>query len=196
MLLVLALAAPQTWTFEKDAADRAPEGFQFTTTASAPAAKWIVRKGDGGQVLAQVEAAAKSRYASAVVAGSSFRDLKLSVRVKTLSGYQRAGVVWRYQDADNYYAAGVNPEEGNVAIFRVVAGKRGKVGQKDVEGLKSGEWATLRVEQRGGSVKLLLGDAVVLEAEDKTFDKAGAVGLWIKDDTVAEFDDLTVEAVE
>ena len=31
----------------------------------------------------------------------------------------------------------------------------------------------------------------VMDAKDTTYAKTGKVGLWVKDDTVAQFDDLT-----
>jgi hypothetical protein len=128
-----------------------------------------------------------------VVVKSSFRDVRLSARVKTLGGYQGAGVVWRYKDPNHYYVARINPEEGNVRVDVVVEGKRRKLGMTDLKDLKTGVWHTLAVEHKGAAITVKVGDKVVIEATDETLAQAGRVGLWIKDDTLAQFDDLDVE---
>lgn len=48
------------------------------------------------------------------------------VSLKTNAGKkdQGGGIVWRYQDANNYYIARVNPLEDNFRVYKFVAGKR------------------------------------------------------------------------
>lgn len=194
LALFTGSADPATWTFEKDTTGKPPEDFEFTTTAGGPAARWKVRKDGENQVVAQVDQT-DERFACAIVKGSSYKDLKLSVRVKAISGYQRVGLAWRYQDADNYYGVGTNPRENNVTAYRMVNGKRSRVARRKIE-LQTGRWYLLSLIHRGPVLKVFLGEDELFEVEDKSFTGAGKIGLWIKDDSVAEFDDLTAEELE
>jgi hypothetical protein len=84
-MLMLPLFAT-TWSFESDEIDKAPAGFEFTTTAKAPAGKWVVRKHGDGKVLAQVdEDETDRRFAMAVAKETAFKDVRLSVRAKPVS---------------------------------------------------------------------------------------------------------------
>lgn len=192
--LVLMLVNAAAWNFDKDKVGSPPAGFEFTTTEKAPAAKWVVKQDGATRVLEQVEEQTPKRFASAVVKGTSFKDVRVSARMKTISGYQAPGVVWRYQDADNYYVVRSNPIEKNVYLFKLVAGKRTKLGGADTDGIKTGEWHTLRAEHKGAAITIYLNDKKIIEATDDTF-ATGAVGVWIKDDTVARFDDLKADAL-
>jgi len=197
--IALTRSAPTTWTFEKDEVGKPPAGFEFVTTAKTPAGKWEVRQDGDTKVLAQLDAGELgSRFAMAVVREGSFRDLRLSVRGKPISGKkdQAVGLVWRYKDPDNYYVARSNVLEQNVNVYRVVGGKRKELTGKDYVDLKTGAWHTLRVEHKGAAIAVFLGDQKVVDLEDKTFSDAGKVGLWIKADSVTQFDDLSVEELK
>jgi hypothetical protein len=198
-LMMAPLAFATTWSFDTDDVDKEPAGFEFTTTAKSPAGKWRVVQDGDAKVLAQLDAdKTDRRFAMAVAKEPSLADVKLSVRAKPVSGEvdQAAGLVWRYQDADNYYVARSNVLESNVRLYRVVNGNRIKFAGKEEIKLKAGEWHTLRVEHRGATIKVWLGDELVIEAGDKTFEKAGRVGVWTKADSVTHFDDLTVEELK
>ncbi len=197
LLLGLPLLAP--WSFESDEVDKPPAGFDFATTAKAPAGKWVVINDGGNKVLAQLDKdTTDRRYAMAVAKEQKFTNVRLSVRGKPVSGEvdQAVGLVWRWQDADNYYVARSNVLEGNVRLYRVVKGNRIKFAGKEELKIKAGEWHTLRVEHRGPAIKVFLGDDKVIESEDRTFVDAGRVGVWIKSDSVTHFDDLTAEEMK
>jgi len=199
MLMALMIPMGASWSFESDAADKAPAGFEFATTAKTPAGNWIVRLDGGNKVLAQVDTdKTDRRFAMALVKDSFFKDLKLSVRAKPISGDvdQAAGLVWRYKDPDNYYLVRSNALESNVRLYRVVNGNRTKFAGKDEVKLKAGEWHTLRVEHKGTAIKVYLGDEKLFEADDKTFPDAGKIGVWTKADSVTWFDDLAVDEMK
>jgi hypothetical protein len=46
------------------------------------------------------------------------------------------------------------------------------------------------VEVQGDHFRVSLDNAMVLEADDTTFQRAGAVGVWTKADSVTRFDDF------
>jgi len=199
IVLMLLGVGSTTWDFEKDEVDKPPSAFEFAVTGKVPPGKWIVRKVGENVVLAQVDAdKTRGRFAMAVVKGSSFKDLSLSVKGRPVSGEvdQAVGLVWRYKDADNYYVARSNVLESNVRLYRVTAGTRLQLASKDDVKLKAGEWHTLAVEHRGTDIRVLLNGEKLLEAKDGTFPEAGKVGVWTKADAVTEFDDLTAEELK
>lgn len=192
-------AGAQTWSFEGDEVGKAPAGFEFSTTRKTPPGRWEVVDDGGKKVLAQLdEGQEDGRFAMAVVARSSMKDLRLSVRGKAIKGTQdqAAGLVWRYKDADNYYLARWNALEANVRLYRVVNGNRIKFAGKEGVELKADTWYTLGIEQHGQHIAVSLDGKTLFEADDKTFAEAGQVGVWIKADSVTWFDDLSAEELK
>ena len=67
------------------------------------------------------------------------RDGEVSVKFKIDGGHhaRTAGIVWRYQDPDNYYLLHFSADEKNIVLFRV---RNGKAEAVPVEGMKSGSF--------------------------------------------------------
>jgi hypothetical protein len=131
---------------------------------------------------------------------ASLKDGFVAVKFKAVAGKedQAGGVIWRCQDADNYYIARANALEDNVVLYKTVGGKRtclDIVGRKGGYGVKekvaSGQWHTLRVEFQGSRFKLLFDGKHLCDVEDSTFADAGKVGVWTKADSVTLFDDFS-----
>jgi hypothetical protein len=199
----MAQAQPQIVNFEQDTAGQPPKGFVFGHTAKAGSpGKWIVQQEGTGKVLAQIDAdRTRSRFPVAVLAEVSALDVDLSVRFRPVSGRvdQAAGLVWRYQDEDNYYLVRANALEENVVLYKVQNGRRTDLpvkGQGRTYGMTANvptaQWSTLRVTARGSLFEVFLNGAKLYEVEDTTFAKAGKVGVWTKADSVTQFDDLSV----
>jgi hypothetical protein len=137
----------------------------------------------------------------AVVSDISAADVDLSVRFKPVSGRvdQAAGLVWRFQNEDNYYIVRANALENNVVLYKVEKGNRTDLpvkGEGRTYGKKaqvpSGQWSTLRVVAAGPRFEVHFNGSRLYEVEDTTFSRAGKVGVWTKADSVTQFDDLTV----
>jgi hypothetical protein len=153
-------------------------------------------------VLAQINADPVSyRFPLCVYDGFIAKDVDVSVKFKPVSGQedQAAGIVWRYQDPDNYYIVRANANENNVVLYKVEKGRRTDlplVGKGRTYGAKapipSGEWGTLRVVATGSRFEVYSNGVKLFEVEDTTFPVAGKVGLWTKADSVTLFDDLTI----
>ena len=189
--------------FSDDAVGQAPKGFQFGHTAKDGApGKWIVQSEGSNKYLAQVDADdTRSRFPVAVVSDVNTDDVDLSVRFKPVSGRvdQAAGLVWRFQNEDNYYIVRANALENNVVLYKVQSGKRSDLpvkGEGRTYGKKaqvpSGQWSTLRVVAAGPRFDVYLNNSKLYEVEDSTFSQAGKVGVWTKADSVTQFDDLTI----
>jgi hypothetical protein len=189
--------------FNSDAVGHPPKGFSFGHTAKVGApGKWVVQEEGTNKFLAQTDAdSTRSRFPVAVLADMTAADVDLAVRVKPVSGRvdQAAGLVWRYQDEDNYYIVRANALENNVVLYKVESGKRTDLplkGEGRTYGKKAqvpaGQWSTLRVVAAGPRFEVHFNGTKLYEVEDTTFTQAGKVGVWTKADSVTQFDDLTV----
>ncbi len=193
--------AAKTWNFDGDKADAPPTGFAFGRTGQGPEGKWLVKAvadaPSPGNVLAQTDGDKTDyRFPVAVADAQELKDVRLSVKCKPVAGQvdQGCGLVFRYQDADNYYVARANALEDNVNLYHVVQGRRrgfaswrGKVA--------SGVWHDLRVEAKGDRFVVSFDGKKVIDARDDTFKHAGKVGVWTKADSIIYFDDLPAQAL-
>jgi len=204
----MGYAETQKVDFNRDAVDQPPKGFEFAHTAGVGSpGKWVVQADGTNKVLAQTDPdSTRSRFPVAVLSAVTAADVDLSVRFKPISGRvdQAAGLVWRYQDQDNYYIVRANALEGNVVLYKVENGKRTDLKPVDAGLLAYGKkisvpgqtWGTLRVVARGSRFAVHLNGSHLFDVEDTTFPGAGKVALWTKADSVTAFDDLRVESLD
>jgi len=142
------------------------------------------------------------RFPLAIWNRALLQDGELSVAFKTVDGSidQAAGIVWRYQDPNNYYIVRANALENNVVLYKVENGVRASIAPKGLSsrsyGIKhlipSGRWNTLKVTFSGVKIAVFLNQERLFEAEDMTFQKSGKIGLWTKADSVTYFDDFKI----
>jgi hypothetical protein len=145
-------------------------------------------------VLAQTAAGPSLLFNLCVQQDGDYKDVELRVAFKAIKGDkdQGGGFVWRYQDANNYYVARMNPLEDNYRLYHVVAGKRTQLETKEELKVPTGTWHTLLVKMVGDRIECYLDDKKQLEAKDATITKAGKVGLWTKADAQTHFDGFQV----
>ena len=191
-----------TWSFDQDRASEAPTGFSFGRTGQGRPGRWVVQPEQdapsGPNVLAQVDTdATDSRFPVAVVNEPILRDVRVAVKCKPVSGEvdQACGLVFRYQDENNYYITRANALEGNIRLYHVVKGARQQFAGRNVP-VASGVWHELVVEARGEQFTVYWDGQEVIHAQDKTFPNPGKVGVWTKADSVTYFDNLRVESLE
>jgi hypothetical protein len=201
LLLILQVANPldRTWTFDSDARDKAPAGFYFDTTNDRPDGQWRVVQDGDRKVLAQSDKNRDGkRLALAVVRDVAVKDVRLSAKIKVVAGEedQAGGIVWRYRNSENYLVARIDSREKNVRLYRVVDGNRVRFGGENYRKLAANQWYTLRIEHRGGMIKVYLDDEMLFDERDRHFTRAGKVGLWTKADSVVYFDDLHVKDLD
>jgi hypothetical protein len=206
ILIAFGVAAAQesakTWDFQGDKVDEPPAGFTFGKTGGGRPGKWVVRADPsapaGDHVLAQIDTDDTDyRFPVAVADAPVLKDLRLEVHCKPVSGKtdEACGLVFRYQDENNYYVTRANALEDNVRLYHVVKGRRrefagwrGKVAKQT--------WHTLAVEARGNQFQVFYDGQRVMDAKDDTFKDAGKVGLWTKADSVTYFDALSVKPLQ
>jgi hypothetical protein len=116
----------------------------------------------------------------------------VEVKFKPMEGREdrAGGVVWRFQDGDNYYVARANALENNVSLYHTTRGSRHTIKYVDAP-VAGAQWHTLRVEFAGKRIKVSLDGKQYIDLEDDHIAGAGAVGVWTKGDSVTAFDDFS-----
>jgi hypothetical protein len=176
--------SPGDW---KIVMDEVPSAF----TAFTPQAPIVNHQG----VLAQTSRdATDEHFPMFIYDGGPFRDFKAAVRFKIVGGAteQMAGLVFRYQNASNFYVVRASALGHNVRFYKMVDGARSNPIGPQLD-IAAGAWHTLAVQCQGNQINVSLDDQPVMPAlQDNTF-AAGKIGLWTKSDAVSYFSDLTVD---
>jgi hypothetical protein len=208
ILLVLAtstLAADDkafTLKLTKDDLGKLPAGWKAAQTGKGEGSVWKVVADDtapskSGLTLAQTAEGPNAFFNLCVAQDTNFKDVEISVAFKAVKGEkdQGGGVVWCYQDADNYYIARMNPLEDNFRVYKVTDGKRAKEFQDAEVKIPAGEWHTLKVTMSGEKIECFLDGKKYLDVKDDAITKAGKVGLWTKADAQTRFDNFQARSL-
>jgi hypothetical protein len=200
-------ARTQMIRFDSSPVGALPQGWAVHMTHRGAPPRWQVNQDDSApsrpNVLAQLSTdRTAGRFPLAIFDRMLLKDGALSVCFKPVSGVvdQAAGIVWRYQDPDNYYIARANALENNVVLYKVEKGLRSSIAPKGLPSRSYGvnhaidkrQWSTLRIEIQASRFTVYLNGERLFEAEDKTFQSAGKVGLWTKADSVIYFDNFAI----
>jgi 3-keto-disaccharide hydrolase len=195
-------AEDRTILFGKDDVGKVPKGWTATQTGKGEGSVWKVIEdktapSKSGYALAQTAESPNAVFNLCVANDTSYKDLQIAIAFKAVKGEkdQGGGVVWRYQDANNYYIARYNPLEDNFRVYKIVDGKRSQLATKEELKAPAGEWHTLRITMAGNAIECYLNGWKHLEAKDDTFTKAGKVGLWTKADAQTSFDQFNVTII-
>jgi hypothetical protein len=207
MLVAAGLAVPAQpqggakaaiYNFDGDAAGKPPAHFRLALTGQGTPPTWVVQQDPTApsqpNVLAQTSTDTTDyRFPIAILEEGSFKDFDLSVKFKAVSGKvdQAGGLIFRVQDANNYYVARANALENKYRLYHVTAGRRRQFASVRVR-VTPNQWHTLRVEAVGDRIHCYYDGALKIDATDNTFPNAGRVGLWTKADSVTYFDDLAI----
>ena len=189
----------RTIKFSKDDAGKVPGGWKAAQTGKGESV-WKVVADDTapsktGFVLAQTTDNRDALFNLCVADDPRLKDIEAMVSFKAVKGEkdQGGGLVWRYQDANNYYVARMNPLEDNFRVYKVVGGKRSQEFQSTDVKVSAGEWHTLKVQHVGDHIECFLDGKKLLDVKDDSISKAGKVGLWTKADAQTHFDQFTVK---
>jgi hypothetical protein len=196
--LITADEKPRLLRFDKADLGKVPAGWKAAQTGQGSGV-WKVVADDTapsktGHALAQTAADRNALFNLCVVEDGRYRDVEVSVAFKAVKGGkdQGGGVVWRFQDANNYYVARMNPLEDNFRVYKVVDGRRFPEFQSADVKVPAGEWHMLKVVMKGDHIECYLDGKKHLDVKDDTIKEAGKVGLWTKADAQTNFDDLRI----
>jgi hypothetical protein len=163
-------------------------------------ANWQVVKEDSAPSPPNaLKQSGEATFVWVVKTDAKFSDGFIETKFKPVSGSedQAGGIVWRFQDGNNYYVVRANALEDNVVLYKTVNGKRSPLPVKgrmfgygvDIKVPKN-QWSTLRVGFAGALFTVWFNGPKLFEVEDGTFKDEGSVGLWTKADSVTFFDDF------
>ena len=189
--MATALAAAETVNFDDMKAGVPPPGWTSAQTGSGTA-KWMVEKDDSAPSKPNVlKQSGQATFPVCFKNGTNIKDGFVEMKFKPVSGKedQAGGVIWRLQDANNYYIARANALENNVTIYHTIKGKRTEKKRTKME-VSSGAWHVLRVDFKSNHFTVTFDGRKAIEWDDDTFKAAGKVGVWTKADSVTEFDNF------
>lgn len=195
-VLVLAMASfaadgKTVWNFDKDRTGTVPPGFaraaggwKVTADSTAPSQP---------NVLAQRAKNTDRTLNFIQVAGTSYRNLDVSVKIRVIEGkiWQGGGLAWRGVDAANYYSLLVNPLDNSIRLYKVANSWPTELAAAQLT--QVGGWHTLRVVVTENRMECYYDGKKYLDRRDTTYAKAGTVGLLTRGDAETYFDDLTVQ---
>jgi hypothetical protein len=181
------------WTFDEEPSGGLPDG------AQAFSGTWEIRPEPGAPTEPNAVCQTGEAESPTLVLGdATYTDFALSASFKPTSGEEAraAGLVFRFEDEDNYYAVGAGAREDAVAVYKYSDGERTRLARGSASlqslGLKRGEWSELRVEVEGSRIRVLVDLKEVVEATDDEF-PGGRVGLWTGTGSEACFDRVLTE---
>src|SRR5438105_14213441 len=173
-------------TFDETNPGELPKGWEAGITGKGKA-KWEVVTDDSAPSRSNVlKQSGEATFCWAAKTDAKIRDGFVEVKFKPVNGKedQAGGIVWRFQDANNYYVVRGNALEDNVVLYKTVNGKRsslpvkGKMFGYGVDAkVPSGKWSTLRVDFAGKLVTVSLNGSQLFEVEAETSKDAGGVGV-------------------
>jgi hypothetical protein len=188
---------PSDWTVAMTHAGGEPR-WQITRDASAPSPPFVLAQTSRDKTA--------GRFPLCVWSGALIRNGEVSVGFKAISGTvdQAAGIVWRYQDPDNYYIVRANSLENNIVLYKVEHGVRLSIAPKGLPSrsygvkhdVRKGVWNILRIAFKETQFTVFFNGEQMFKTEDGTFTKAGKVGLWTKADSVTYFDDFSITGTD
>ena len=188
-------AMAETINFDGVKTGGPPSGWTATQTGSG-SAKWSVEKDESAPSKSNVlKQSGAATFPVCIKNDANLKDGFVEVKFKPVAGKedQAGGVIWRVQDANNYYIARANALEDNVTIYHTINGKR--VAFKNINTkVTSSVWHTLRVDFAGNKFTVTFDGNKVIEATDESFANAGKVGVWTKADSVTLFDNFSYGA--
>src|ERR1700756_2693785 len=120
--VLVSVALADTVNFDNLKTGAPPPGWTATKTGSG-SAKWTIEQDDSAPSRPNVlKQSGQATFPICIKDDTSLKDGFVEVKFKPLSGKedQAGGVIWRVQDANNYYVARANALEDNVTVYYTV----------------------------------------------------------------------------
>ena len=184
-----------------------PPDWSFTSGPGGSPPHWEVRPDptapSRANVLEQATGTAPADSPVAIFNKVVCRDGELSVKFKIEPGRpaHAAGIVWRYQDPENYYLLLVSADQKSISVLRVHEGKTepvsinspGKPLPAISHDVRVGQWYIAKVIFSGTHIRVLFGNRRLFDADDSAIAGPGKTGVWTRGRTRASFDDFRIE---
>ena len=145
-------------------------------------------------VLAQLsQDPGDNRFPILIYDGETFKDFKLTTRFKIVSGVaeQMAGVVFRFQNASNFYVVRASALGHNLRFYKMVNGQFVDPFTLGTN-ISVGVWHTLTVQCEGVQINCRLDDTLAMPLQVPNTFATGKIGFWTMSDAVSYFDNTTI----
>lgn len=204
-----SLAADLHLDFSREKLNETPPGFRSTVSGEGKPGRWQIVEDEVPSSLPNLTAGATipkkpvlaqlsrditdEHYPILVYTNEIFGDFTFKTRLKCVGGAveQMAGVVFRYQNEQNFYYVRASAKGNTLRFFKVVGGQRSAPIGPDME-IPAGQWHDLSVQCKGNQINVLFnGKQAIPTMTDNSF-AAGMLGFWTKSDSVSHFTDAHV----
>jgi len=178
---------PGDW---KIVTDESPSAFAPLMPQVTPTAPAVRRP-----VLAQLsQDPTDERFPMFIYAGETFKNFKVTAQFKIVSGVaeQMAGVVFRFQNASNFYVVRVSALGHNLRFYKVVDGIRSDPIGPALD-IATNTWHALAVQCLGDQITCWLDDKPAMPTLNDSSFSTGRIGFWTKSDSVSYFGDTTID---
>ena len=192
-----------------------PEEFDYTATGSngpvlsagRPFWRVYLDRNAPSPELVLIQAATLAQldhYPIALLRDVQAKDVTLSASLKPMGGTmdKSQGLIWRVQDKNNYYAVLASALDSRLDLLKMVDGQPQEIASAPIQIAVQFEqdaptptwgWYTLKVETEGSRITVWFDGEKTLEATDRTFMRSGKIGFITHADSVALFDDFSVQ---
>lgn len=201
-----ARAAEKIFAFADYTLDHAPQDFHAVTDGGGKPGEWKVLLDEAVPEIAPTSSYARSVAKRVVLAqvsrdpsarrlpllvfdGETFGDLKFSSQFKLVGGAleQAAGLVFRYQNASNFFVVIASGESGTIQCTRVVDGKV-MPPYKVEKQISKDVWHELFVQCDGTRITCGLDGAIAIKLVDNSASGiVGKIGFCTRADAVSYF---------
>jgi hypothetical protein len=203
LLAMLVLAAPHgsggeeptALTFDAAKPGSLPAGLRPMSSSEREPGRWQVTRVDSVAALSQTDLG-RHGYRLAVVENVTLRDVRVGVRLRVGGGDRAAGVAWRVQNPQNYYAVRLDFEKRQVLLYKFVEGNRIRLSALSGIRLDADAWHELVVDHEDTKIRVWLNGIPVASDEDDGLRTAGSLGFWTPGDGTAHFSRLWFQALE
>jgi hypothetical protein len=189
------------WNFDQDKADamasgwKAVEGdWQVIPDPSAPS-KPNTFGLPAGRLLKSLTSALEYYPMAIQTDPTEYSDFTLEAQFKSGGGRFdcSGGIIFRYVDEKNFYLLSAGCPSDYFALSRMTDGQLIGLKQSVVPTDKD-TWYRLKVTAQGGHFSCYDNDKMIFDFDDKKIAK-GKVGLWARDDSQAQFDDVKITII-
>lgn len=173
---------------------RFTDNFEDGDTAGWTAASgtWSVTTDGSTKALIQT----KGNSTALITAGSSWQDIAMEAKVKVPITNANAGILFRVQDASNYYMYRINVNDKKLELFKAVGGTLTPVSSTLFADAAAGQWYTLKAVIKGNRILGFVDGQLKLEwTNPQTELTAGKIGFRTTSQN-AVFDNVRVTGIQ
>ena len=184
------------WNFDSYPVGAVPSDFTVYESGSTPGL-WAIQANStspSNNMLVTMPQGNTTGYHIQIMPDSPVvSDAQVSVKFMILPGHsvEQAGLVIRFIDSSHYFVLMADPQNNRISLCKadiqfVVCNYETHMQ------VNTGQWYTLGVTVSSEGIGGWLDGIEVIKANNEYY-QTGQVGLWTKDDTAADFDDLKMK---